>query len=122
MTLGNKLRQLRQERGLTTREVSKLFNVGKSTISNYETDYRKPDADMLKRLADFYEVTVDYLLGRTTDRETYIIEKEVVPKALREAGVEYIELLKDMQGLSPELIKSMLNTMQQARNMDKDKK
>lgn len=74
MTLGDRLKALREEKGITTREISKIFNVGKSTISNYENDSRKPDYEMLKKLAAYYDVTVDYLVGSTEKRNAVIIE------------------------------------------------
>lgn len=68
MSLGKRLKIERIRKGVTTREVSKKFNLGKSTISNYENDYRKPDADMIRKLAEYYGVTADYLLGLTEHR------------------------------------------------------
>jgi transcriptional regulator with XRE-family HTH domain len=97
LSLGKRLKTLREEKGITTREISKIFKLGKSTISNYENDIRKPDYDILIKLADFYEVTVDYLLGITDERNIYKLESNNLPKELREIGVEYIALAKEMQ-------------------------
>ena len=62
MSLGKKLSSLRKERNLTQDEFAKALNIGKSTVAMYETDKRTPDAEMLKVLASFYKVTIDYLL------------------------------------------------------------
>lgn len=101
MTLGDRLKSLREEKGLTTREVSKMFNLGKSTISNYENDSRKPDYEMLKKLSEFYNVSIDYLVGNIKDKNLSII-KEDLPIELKEVGVEYITVLKELKqsGLS----------------------
>ncbi len=61
---GEILKSLRKEKGLTQIELSKLLNLDKSTIGKYETDKIKPSLDMLQIIADFFEVTSDYLLGR----------------------------------------------------------
>lgn len=63
MTLGEKLKKLREERGLYQRDIAELVGVGVSTISGYEKDLKRPKPKNLKKLADFYGVTADYLLG-----------------------------------------------------------
>lgn len=60
-----RLRSLRLERGLTQEELGRAVGVGKTTISQYENGVRTPDAEMLDRLASFFDVSVDYLLERT---------------------------------------------------------
>ncbi|MBW2672110.1 MAG: helix-turn-helix domain-containing protein [Deltaproteobacteria bacterium] len=65
MNFGNRLRQLRKEKGLTQAELAKLLSIGESTISFYESGKRQPDYETLIRIADLFNVSVDYLLGRT---------------------------------------------------------
>ena len=64
MSLGNRLRKLRQDKGLTQTELANIIGTKKTTISNYETGYSSPDYETLIKLADFFEVSTDYLLGR----------------------------------------------------------
>jgi len=97
MTLGQKLRKLRKDRGLTIRELAKELNIGKTTVANYEKDARKPDYEMLKAFSEFYDVTVDYLVGRTSDPNLYIVEKESLPKELQDIGIDYITMAKRMK-------------------------
>ncbi|HIE12145.1 MAG TPA: XRE family transcriptional regulator [Desulfotomaculum sp.] len=66
--LGERLAALRREKGLSQAELAKLLNMGQSTIAMYERTRRTPDPTTLKRLADFFNVSVDYLLGRTNNR------------------------------------------------------
>lgn len=61
----NTIRALRKEKNLTMKELGKMMGVAESTISMYENGYREPDAKTLIRLADFFSVSTDYLLGRT---------------------------------------------------------
>jgi len=65
LNFGNRLRQLRKEKGLTQAELAKLLSIGESTISFYESGKRQPDYETLIRIADLFNVSVDYLLGRT---------------------------------------------------------
>lgn len=69
MYIGKKIRDLRREMGITQEELGRMLNVGKSTISQYENNINKPDLDMIKQIADIFNVSVDYLFGRTEIRE-----------------------------------------------------
>lgn len=60
----NRLRELRKEKGLTTTELGEIIGCSNPTITNYERGYRKPDPETLLKLADYFGVSVDYLLGR----------------------------------------------------------
>lgn len=62
--LGEKLKALRIENHLRQDQVARLVNVEKSSISMYETGMRQPSYITLVRLADVFNVTTDYLLGR----------------------------------------------------------
>ncbi|MCL2531764.1 MAG: helix-turn-helix transcriptional regulator [Oscillospiraceae bacterium] len=60
-----RLRQLRQERGLTQRNVADGLNIAESSYQIYEYGRKKPGFDKLVALADFFDVSIDYLVGRT---------------------------------------------------------
>lgn len=62
-----RLRELREEKGISQKELGKLFNVAQNTISNWENGTREPDTKTLMKLAEFFECSVDYLVGRTDD-------------------------------------------------------
>jgi transcriptional regulator with XRE-family HTH domain len=66
-TLGNRLKRAREKANKTQGDVCKTLGISIGTLSGYERDYRKPDAEMIRRLAELYEVTADYLLGLTND-------------------------------------------------------
>lgn len=58
------LKQLREEKGITQTELAKQIGVVRSTICFYETEQHSPTPEMLIKLADYFGVSVDYLLGR----------------------------------------------------------
>ncbi len=60
-----RIRDLREDRDLTQNEVSKLLNISQVAYSYYELNKRNIPLDYLCKLADFYNVSVDYLLYRT---------------------------------------------------------
>ncbi|QLL69773.1 helix-turn-helix transcriptional regulator [Lactobacillus sp. 3B(2020)] len=59
----NRIKQLRQERGLTLQRVADELRVGNNTISRYETGKREPKLSTWKKLADFFGVSIPYLQG-----------------------------------------------------------
>jgi transcriptional regulator with XRE-family HTH domain len=65
MSLGVRLKGLREERGMQATEIAKMLNIAKSTYSGYENDKSKPDYEILIKLAKHYSVSVDFLLGNT---------------------------------------------------------
>ena len=68
MTTGEILTALREERNIKQRELAAYLNVSPGTISNYEHGVHSPDPTMLSRLADYFGVTTDFMLGRTSQR------------------------------------------------------
>lgn len=66
---GVRLRQLRAEQHWTIEEVSEKLNVGRSTYAGYETEDRKPPIQNLIKLSELYDVSVDYILGLTNERD-----------------------------------------------------
>lgn len=60
----NRLRLLRKEKNITMKQLGLLFGAAESTVSHWETGKREPDNETLSRLADFFGVSIDYLLGR----------------------------------------------------------
>ena len=63
-----RLKNLRNEKQLTQSEVAKKLGIAPSTYSNYEQGTRFPDKETLINLAQFYKVSIDYLLGETDEK------------------------------------------------------
>ncbi|MFR5561897.1 helix-turn-helix transcriptional regulator [Clostridium saudiense] len=73
-TFGDRLKELRLEKDLTQPAFGKIFNVEKGTVSNWENENRFPDKNTLKALADYFDVSLDYLLGRSDIRKPLNID------------------------------------------------
>ena len=63
-----RLKELREEKGATQKEVADFIGCSSLVYSRYEREEREPDIDTLCRLADFFGVTVDYIVCRTNKR------------------------------------------------------
>ena len=96
--LGKRIKLIRTERGVTQEELGKYLNVGKSTISQYETNKSTPDPVTITKIADYFNVSTDYLLGRTEYRNyphtqaAHIAENES-EYPLKEKDIEHLERL-----------------------------
>ncbi|KLU66716.1 HTH-type transcriptional regulator ImmR [Desulfosporosinus acididurans] len=82
--LGKRLRGLRLAKGLKQDELAEKISIARGSIGNYETGARTPDAEILLKFADFFDVSADYLLGiredqkeREFDKRLSSLEKEI---------------------------------------------
>lgn len=62
---GKRIRILRKKYELTQKKLAEQLGIGQTTIANYENGSRFPNPDILKNFADFFNVSIDYLVGRT---------------------------------------------------------
>lgn len=113
-TFGARFKELRKDKKLTQEELAEQFNkqfnttFNKSTISQYENDKRKPEVNILENWADFFNVSIDYLLCRTDEQQIKkerfqgvntiaahrIGDIEQLPDEALDQLNDYIELLK----------------------------
>ena len=69
-TLGERLKDLRKEKGYTLEQVAEKLNTTKVTISRYENNLREPKRETISQLAKLFNVSTDYILGRTENKAT----------------------------------------------------
>lgn len=69
MDIGTRIKNLREESGLTQLAFAKILNINNSTLCQYENGDRVPSDDIKGRIADYFCVSMDYLMGRTNIRE-----------------------------------------------------
>lgn len=96
-----RLRQLRKDTRLRQVDLARELGIAQTTVANYEQHTRFPDEEMLLRVAGFFDVSLDYLLGRTEisvtpDRSRLSVNIERPNRAsLSEIAREYLDLLLD---------------------------
>ena len=72
---------LRKEKGVTQKEAAASLGVSQALLSHYEKGIRECGLDFVVRLADYYDVSCDYLLGRSADRTGLTLRAEDLPDA-----------------------------------------
>lgn len=65
MTFGIRLRSLREDKDISTTDLANVLHIQTRTLNYYETDKREPDYSTLIKIADYFDVSLDYLLCRT---------------------------------------------------------
>lgn len=75
--LSSRIKELREHKRCTQNQLAKAIGVGQTTVANYEKGTRTPDAEKLNKIADFFRVTIDYLLGREQENLLYNEERKI---------------------------------------------
>ena len=71
MNISERLKQLRENKGITQEKISSDLNINRATYAHYETGRRQPDLDTVKLFAEYHNCSIDYLLGKTDIRNPY---------------------------------------------------
>ena len=124
MQFKDKIKELRKEKGWTQQQLADRLEVKRSTVAGYETG-RQPDYNMLVKIANIFDTTVDYLVGATNLRSD---PRPQIKQAL-ENNPELMQfweqisnrddlqlLFKQTQNLSPESIQKVVEFMQMIEN------
>lgn len=64
---GDRIAFMRESRGLTQEDLASRLGISRASLSHYETNRRQPDYETLRNIANLFDVSTDYLLGRTDD-------------------------------------------------------
>ena len=87
-----RLKEIRHNKHITQKEVADHIGCSVGAYSKYETGTREPSITILRALADYYEVSVDYLIGRDVIEHSALTENEkIVLDALRNS-TEYVRI------------------------------
>jgi transcriptional regulator with XRE-family HTH domain len=103
MTLADRIKQLRQQRGWSQTQLAKKLNVHQKQISGYERGIHSPSIELLIRMAELFNVSLDYIAF--DNRE----DKNIVPIADREL-MQAVQLIDQLSAEDRATIKAVLNT------------
>ncbi|WP_459195782.1 helix-turn-helix domain-containing protein [Wukongibacter baidiensis] len=113
ITFGKRLGKLRLERSMTMDELGAILNLKRYNISNYENGKRVPNLETVYHMAEYFQVSIDYLLGRVNNKSTSFSAEKDVQKKLISIGEYYIEFDKELKelGISPEKVLEILKAL-----------
>lgn len=100
-----RLKELRDEAGLSQGDIAEKFSVAQNTVSSWENGKRDPDTDTVKKIAAFFDVSIDYLLG-VSDIKKAPSEEDAGLSA------EEAELLELFRSASPALQDAALRVLE----------
>lgn len=98
MNFGERLQELREDRDISRKELSAYLNVSVSALGMYEQGRREPNIETLVKIADYFDVSLDFLLGRifTGSNPKELEEALELKKEVKNLPIEYREILKFM--------------------------
>lgn len=98
----NHIKKIRLEKGIKQGDLADMLSVKQTTVSGWETGYREPDLESLKRMADIFDCSIDELLGQ---KEKPVVKDDGLNQKLEKLSdrnlqrlEEYIDLLLETQG------------------------
>ncbi len=114
-TFGERLKKEREMRGISQQELANRLNLSQSSVAYYEKDRKQPSQNTLTKIADFFDLDVDYLLGRTekpqqvnenttsymsdrrndADTTIHLLEKEARKLGLSPSDPKFLEMLSN---------------------------
>lgn len=113
---GELLAELRQDKGMTQKQLAEIFFVSVGTISNYEKGKHLPDVERLKMIADYFNVTTDYLLGRcSSNLSPNILDEQIAD------GKTVGSFILDLKAITPDrqhILSTVMNDMKLSMLLD----
>ena len=98
-----RIKELRQANNIKQAELARAINVSQATMSEYETGKYEPDIETLKKIADYFDVTVDYIVGGNRVSRKHGVKIPVYRAVAAGIPIEAIEDIVDYEEIEPEL-------------------
>lgn len=111
----NRIKFLREEKGLYQKDLAKLLDVSIPAINYYENEKRALDTESASKLADYFNVSIDYLLGKSDIRN----QKEI---NIEEADVAFASGIKALNETNKAIIKSTMEALLAKQEKDEENK
>lgn len=89
----NRIKDLREDKDMTQKELAKIIGITQATLSDYEVEKTEPKKDIWIKLASFFDVTIDYLMGITNNPSNDNFTKNMTEQDIKELE-HYRDLLK----------------------------
>ena len=102
----NRIRELREEKGMRQVELAEILGVRQNTLSTWETGRYEPDGEMLQKIADYFDVSIDYVMNKATVRRMPESSVDVV---------RMMRLIRTVENMSPSQFDETVNYADKVR-------
>lgn len=102
----NRLKELRKKRNIKVQKLIEKLDIAQSYYYDIENGSKRLNEDLLHKLANYYKVTTDYILGRTEAENNIIVEGDSIPEELK-PYIEVLSINKD-HILTPDELKQLI--------------
>ncbi len=109
MSLGNKIKLLRDTKNISQKELAEAIGVSDVMISMYEQDKKSPSLPTIIKLAKYFNVSTDYLLGAK------IVKQDEIPENITAVARDLMELPEENRNLAIDMIKMMSQRGKEAK-------
>lgn len=103
MKFGDRLSELRKEKGFTRETFADYLGISKYTLRNYELSVNEPNSSFLKQISDIFDVSIDYLMGATNEKE------RILPYQLKSSEWEHIKKYRNLDDHGKETVDIVLD-------------
>lgn len=120
-----RLKELREQKNLTQAQLSKFLNISASTIGMYEQGRRFPDENLLKHISQYFNVSIDYLLGLTNIPNTiddYIQKSNTNSYHINDDEQILIKKYRQLKAEDKQIIDTMLERFVPTKEPKSDEK
>lgn len=112
---GNRIKLLREEKRIKQDELAKILSISPSAVGMYERDEREPNDELTLKLAEYFNVSTDYLLGKTDIRNPNKIN-------LDDMEIAFASGIKGLNKENQETLKNIMKDLLAKQDIDENKK
>jgi transcriptional regulator with XRE-family HTH domain len=111
-TLIDRMNQLNDEGHATLDEIEEAIGISKGSLSKYMNGIHLPNSEVVRKLAKYWKVSADYLLGSSDDRSLYMTDGEDIPNS-------YVDVVRETMnaGITAEELKEMVETIKRIKGV-----
>lgn len=124
MDFPSRLKKLRKDKGITQQELANALNRDRSTVGGYESERKEPDFETLCAIAEYFDVSLDYILGRTDIKYPYDpVTDDNIREIIEQLGPQITLQLKDLKDMTHEeklTLTVLLEGLKSRRNMEEE--
>ena len=120
-TLPERLKMLRKSAGLKQKELGKIIGVAPNTVSQYETGKTEPNDDIKLAMADYFKVSMDYLLGKSNDPGLDSKTPSTLAAQITKEGIEAIHAYAALSEGNRRRVEDYIKVLSELERLGKNK-